>query len=41
MKKQYNHPELQVTELAPLPLMQAASPVGDTMGLHDIEGEQW
>jgi len=40
MKRIYNHPEVQVTELASMPLMQAGSPA-NTMGLFGTTGEQW
>ncbi len=40
-KKIYNQPEVQVAQFASMSLMQAASPAGDTMGMHDIEGDQW
>ena len=41
MKRIYNQPEVQVTELASMPLMQAGSPAGDTMGFFDTTGDQW
>lgn len=41
MKKNYINPEVQVTELASMPLMQAGSPAGDTMGLFGTTGDQW
>ena len=40
MKKNYINPEVQVTELASMPLMQAGSP-GSTMGLFGETGDQW
>ena len=40
-KKIYNQPEVQVAQFASMSLMQAASPAGGTMGMHDIEGDQW
>ena len=41
MKRNYNHPSVQVAQFAPMALMQAASPA-NTMGVHtDIPGEQW
>ena len=41
MKKLYNQPEVQVAQFASMTLMQAASPAGPTMGIHNIGGEQW
>ena len=37
-KKIYNQPEMQVAQMA---LIQAASPAGDTMGMKNIESDQW
>ena len=41
MKRIYNQPEVQVAQFASMTLMQAASPAGPTMGINNIEGEQW
>ena len=40
-KKIYNQPEVQVAQFASMTLMQAASPAGNTMQFHNIEGDQW
>ena len=40
-KKIYNQPETLVVTIATLPIMQAASPAGNTMGFHDTLGDQW
>ncbi len=39
-KKHYNQPEVLVAQFASMNLMQSASPA-NTLGLHDIEGDQW
>ena len=39
-KRIYNQPEVQVAQFASMALMQAASPA-NTMGMHNIEGDQW
>ena len=42
MKKLYIHPEVQVTDIQTTIVMQAASPVGDTMGVFgDPVDIQW
>ena len=42
MKKLYIQPEVQVTDIQTTIVMQAASPVGDTMGVFNNESPyQW
>ena len=40
-KKIYNQPEVQVAQVALASMVLAGSPAGDTMGMYDIEGDQW
>ena len=40
MKRIYNQPEVHVAQFVSMSLMQSASPA-NTMGLNDIEGDQW
>ena len=40
MKRIYNQPEVQVAQITLESMVLAGSP-GNTMGMHNIEGEQW
>ena len=40
MKKHYNQPEVQVARIALKTIVLAESPT-DTMGMYNIEGDQW
>jgi len=40
MKKNYINPQVQVAQIALESMVLAGSPAG-SMGMHDIEGEQW
>ena len=40
MKKNYINPDVQVAQIALESMVLAGSPA-NTMGLNDIEGEQW
>ena len=41
MKRIYNQPEVQVAHIALESMVLAGSPAGDTMGMYNIEGDQW
>ena len=41
MKKTYNQPEVHVTDIQSMVVMQVASPVGNSLGIHNVEGDQW
>lgn len=41
MKNLYIQPEVHVTEIQSMVVMQVASPAGNSMGFHDTLGEQW
>ena len=41
MKRIYNQPEVQVAQIALESMVLAGSPAVDTMGMYNIEGEQW
>ena len=40
-KKLYFQPEVQVAHIALESMVLAGSTTGNTMDVHDIEGEQW
>ena len=40
-KKIYSQPEMQIAKMASMTLMQAVSSAGDTMGMKNIESDQW
>ena len=41
MKKNYINPEVQVAQITLESMVLAGSPAGDTMGINNIEGDQW
>lgn len=41
MKNLYIQPEVQVTEIQSMVVMQVASPTGNSLDFHNIEGDQW
>ena len=40
-KKIYSQPEMQIAQMASMTLMQAVSSAGDTLGMKNIESDQW
>jgi len=40
-KKVYNQPQVHVAQIALESMVLAGSPAGNTMGMYNIEGDQW